>query len=57
MFKIIGCDGEIHEAYGAFPDEDSDIQFILCNQDGKFYATNATRDYYRLYKESKNDEW
>lgn len=36
MFKIIDLLGHIHDAYGAFPDEDGDIQFVLCDNDGNF---------------------
>ena len=53
MFKVIDVFGRVHDAYGAFPDDDGDIQFVLCDNDGKFYATNATEGYYKLYKEIK----
>lgn len=52
MFKIIDALGRIHNAYGAFPDEDGDIQFVLCDNDGNFYVTNMAKGYYKLYKEN-----
>ncbi len=55
MFKIIDAYGDIHEAYGAFPDEDGDIQFVLCNEKGEFYVTTAYSGFYKLYKEPQND--
>ena len=55
MFKIIDGHGDIHEAYGAFPDEDGDIQFVLCNKEGEFYVTTAYSGFYKLYKEPQND--
>lgn len=52
MFKIIDLCGYIYDAYGAFVDQDGDVQFILCHSDGTFYKTNATDGYYKLYKEN-----
>ena len=51
MFQIIGKDGTIHTAYGAFPDEDGDLQFVLADGDGNFYTTNSYGGFYKLYKE------
>ena len=30
-------------------DEDGNIQFILCDIDGKFYKTNKCKGFYKLY--------
>lgn len=51
MFKVIDICGYIHDAFGTFIDEDGDIQFILCDSSGKFYKTDACKDYYILYTE------
>ncbi len=52
MFKVIDACGHIHDAYGAFPDEDGDIQFILCDSSGRFYKTDQIEGFYRLYTEN-----
>lgn len=49
MFKIIDMSGCIHDAYGTFIDEYDDIQFILCDHNGKFYKSNFISGYVRLY--------
>jgi len=50
MFKVIDMCGNVHIAYGAFPDKDGNIQFILCDSDEVFYATNSDiRGFYKLY--------
>lgn len=51
MFKVIDACGYIHESYGAFIDEDGDVQFILCDSLGRFYKTDSIKGYYELYKE------
>lgn len=51
MFKVIDMLGHIHDAYGAFPDKDGDIQFVLCDSEGKFYLTDMMAGFYRLYQE------
>lgn len=51
MFKVIDALGLIHDAYGAFPDDDGDVQFVLCDNNGDFYITNTIKGYYKLYKE------
>ncbi len=51
MFEIIDKYGTVRQAYGAFPDEDGDIQFVLADEDGNFYTTNAYGGSYKLYKE------
>ena len=51
MFKVIDNCGNIHYAYGTFIDKDGDIQFILCDSDGKFYKTDSVAGYYKLYAE------
>lgn len=56
MFKVIDICGRIYDAYGTFVDEDGDVQFILCNSDGEFYKTNTHKHYYKLYKESQNED-
>ena len=53
MFKVIDVCGHVHDAYGAFVDEDGVIQFILCDNDGTFYKTNSIDGCYRLYKDSQ----
>ena len=57
MFKVIDACGRIHDAYGTFVDEDGDIQFILCDNRGKFYKTDSIKDFYELYQEKDWDEW
>jgi hypothetical protein len=51
MFKVIDAMGCIHDAYGTFLDEDGDIQFILCDNSGKFYKTEHIEGSFRLYIE------
>ena len=51
MFKVIDATGRIHDAYGAFPDSDGDIQFVLCDSSGEFYITSTIKGYYTLYEE------
>ena len=49
MFQVIDACGQIYDAYGTFIDGDGDIQFILCDSDGKFYKTDSIPGYYKLY--------
>lgn len=51
MFKVIDLNGCIYDAYGTFVDEDRDVQFILCDDNGEFYVTNMNVGFYKLYKE------
>ena len=51
MFKVIDMCGYIYDAYGTFIDDDGDIQFILCDNDGNFFKTGRIAGYYKLYKE------
>lgn len=53
MFQIIDPLGLIYDAYGAFRDRDGDIQFILCDSEGNFYATHKMSGYYKLYTKEK----
>lgn len=53
MFRIIDMSGCIHDAYGTFIDEYDDIQFILCDHNGKFYKSNFVSGYVRLYEENE----
>lgn len=55
MFKIIDVCGRIHDAYGAFVDEDGVVQFILCDSSGIFYKTDSIAGYYELYREDVID--
>lgn len=50
MFKVIDMTGTVYDAYGTFVDEDGDIQFILCDNDGVFYATDNVNGWFKLYK-------
>ena len=50
MFQVVDLLGNVYDAYGAFVDEDGDIQFILCNSLGEFFKTNNVPGYYQLYK-------
>ncbi len=50
MFKVIDMCGNVHIAYGAFLDENGNIQFILCDSGGVFYTTNTdVKGFYKLY--------
>lgn len=51
VFKVIDLNGCIYDAYGTFVDEDRDVQFILCDNNGEFYVTNMNVGFYKLYKE------
>lgn len=51
MFKVIDLNRCIYDAYGTFIDEDRDVQFILCDDNGEFYVTNMNVGFYKLYKE------
>ena len=51
MFQVIDALGYVYDAYGTFIDEYGDIQFILCDNSGRFYKTEHIKDFYRLYKE------
>lgn len=51
MFKVIDVMGYVHDAYGTFLDKDGDIQFILCDNSGRFYKTEHIEDSFRLYIE------
>lgn len=53
MFKVVDLCGRIHDAYGVFLDENADIQFILCDNDGEFYKTDTLAGFYKLYKEDQ----
>ena len=53
MFKVVDALGIVHDAYGAFVDDNGDIQFILCDYDGRFYKTNHIAGSYQLYEESE----
>lgn len=54
MFKVIDKIGHIHDAYGTFIDEDGDIQFILCDNDGNFYKTEFVSGFCKLYQGDDN---
>lgn len=49
MFEVIDACGFIHTAYGTFIDSDGDVQFILCDRNGRFYKTDSIAGYYTLY--------
>lgn len=51
VFKVIDLNGCVYDAYGTFVDEDRDVQFILCDDNGEFYVTNVNCGFYKLYKE------
>ena len=56
MFQVIDMCGYVHDAYGAFVDEYGYIQFILCDNNGKFYKTDVgCSDFYKLYVPEKDD--
>lgn len=52
MFQVIDLCGYIYDAYGTFLDNDGDVQFILCRDDGTFFKTDSIAGYYKLYKEN-----
>ena len=56
MFKVVDALGIVHDAYGAFVDEDGDIQFILCDSRGKFFKTEHVEGFYKLYRGENNDD-
>jgi hypothetical protein len=52
MFQVIDALGYVHDAYGTFLDEDGDIQFILCDNSGRFFKTDHIEGFYKLHKEA-----
>ena len=50
MFQVIDDLGYVYDAYGTFVDKDGDVQFILCDDFGKFFTTEHVRGFYKLYK-------
>lgn len=53
MFKVVDACGRIYDAYGTFIDEDGDVQFVLCDNLGRFYKTDSIKGYYTLYEENE----
>lgn len=52
MFQVIDALGYVHDAYGTFIDEDGYIQFILCDDSGRFFKTDHVEGFFQLYKEA-----